>query len=266
MTGCGNYRHEQHWLKILCCSCCFYFVSLLIHVFSCLSPLAPFLFRFIQYITLSLNLSHPHLYLFVHYYRSIFTRSVSAPIIAHPLIFTTLLSAHLLIVSRFGLPTRGSLPNGHPPLHLVVLVFFFLQPFVYRSPALIIAHRTRVVNPQLATRRTLLTAFRFNHAPPQPAHHCPLSVYPPLLSSSSLVGPLPCSSSTLPHINTNIHPSKQTPSCIHHVHCTFTAFSNSSFFIHCHPASLWGYPTQSRSHSPFKPPHLHPQYSFHAHP
>ena len=85
----------------------------------CLSPLAPFIFRFIQYITLSLNLSHPHLYLFVQYYRSIFTRSVSVPIIAHPLIFTTLLSAHLLIVSRFGLPERGSLPNGDPPLHLV---------------------------------------------------------------------------------------------------------------------------------------------------
>ena len=228
----------------------------------CLSPLAPVLFRFIQYITLSLNLSHPHLYLFVQYYRSIFTRSVSAPIITHPLIFTTLLSEQLLIVSRFGLPARGSLPNGHPPLHLVV----FLQPFVYHSPALIIAHHTRVVNPQLATLRILLTALRFNHAPPQPAHHCPLSVYPPLLSSSSHVGPLPCSSSTLPHINTNIHPSKQTPSCIQYIHCMLTAFSNSSFFIHRHSASLWGYPTQSRSQPPCKPPHLHPQYSLHAHP
>ena len=89
--------------------------------FVCLSPLATFLFRVIQYITLSLKLSHPHLYLFVQYCRSIFNRSVSAPVIAHPLNFTTLLSAHLLIVSRFGLPARGSLPNGHPPRHLVVL-------------------------------------------------------------------------------------------------------------------------------------------------
>ena len=159
----------------------------------CLSPLSSLLFRFIQYITLSLNLSPPHLYLFVQYYRFIFTRSVSAPIIAYPLIFTTLLSAHLLIVSRFGLPARVSLPNGHPPLQLVVFDFCcFLQPFVYRSSALIIAHRTSVVNPQLATRRTLITALRFNHAPPQPALHYPLSVYPPLLFSSSLVGPLPC--------------------------------------------------------------------------
>ena len=101
-----------------------------------------------------------------------------------------------------------------------------------------------VVNSQLATRRTLLTALRFNHAPPQPAHQSSLSVYPPLLSSSSLVGPLPCSFSNLPQINTNIHPSKQTRSCMHHIHCTFTAFSNS-LFIHRHPASLWGYPTQS---------------------
>ena len=103
------------------------------------------------------------------------------------------------------------------------------------TPALIIAHRplssfagpyhrsrTRVDNPQLATRRTLLIALQFNHAPPQPAHHSPLSVYPPLHSSSSLVGLLPCSFSSLPRINTNIHPSKQTPSCIHDIHCTFT--------------------------------------------
>ena len=41
---------------------------------------------------------------------------------------------------------------------------------------------------------------------------------------------MPCSSSTLPHINTNIHPSKQTPSCIHNFYCTLTALTNSSFF------------------------------------
>ena len=35
-----------------------------------------------------------------------------------PLFVITLLSAHLLIVSRFGLPANGSLPNGRPPLHL----------------------------------------------------------------------------------------------------------------------------------------------------
>ena len=130
--------HITIQLNILCCSCCFYFVFLLIHVFSLLISTSAVLFRFIQYITLSLNLSLPDLNLFVQYYRSIFTRSVSAPTIAHPLIFTTLLSAHLLNVSRFGLPARGSLPNGHPPLHLVV----FLQPFfiVHRPLSSLIIH------------------------------------------------------------------------------------------------------------------------------
>ena len=64
----------------------------------------------------------------------------------------------------------------------------------------------------------------------------------------------------------NIHTSKQTSFCIHNFHGTFTALTNSSFFTHRHTASLWGYPTQSRSHPPCKPPHLHPQYSLHAHP
>ena len=71
---------------------------------------------------------------------------------------------------------------------------------------------------------------------------------------------------TLPHINTNIHPSKQTPSSIHNFHCTFTALTNSSFFTHSHSASLWGYPTQSRSQPPCEPSYLHPQCSLHAHP
>ena len=106
----------------------------------------------------------------------------------------------------------------------------------------------------------------FNHAPSQPSHHSTLSIDPSLLPFSSLVGPLPCSSSNLPHINTNIHPSKQTPSCIHNFHCTFTELTNSSFFTHRPTASLWGYPSQFRSHPPCKPPHLHPQYSLHAHP
>ena len=101
------------------------------------------------------------------------------------------------------------------------------QPLVvYRSPALIITHRTRVVNPQLAARCSYQLHFGFNHAPPKPSHHSHLSVDPPLLPSRSLVGPLPCSFSTLPHINTNIHPSKQTPSCIHNFYCTFTALTN----------------------------------------
>ena len=97
-------------------------------------------------------------------------------------------------------------------------------------------------------------------APPQPSHHSPLSVDPSLLPSSSLVSPLPCSSSTLPHVNTNIHSSKQTPSCIHNFHCTFTELTNSSFFTHRHTAYLWGCPTQSRSHPPCNTPHLHPQH------
>ena len=120
---------------------------------------------------------------------------------------------------------------------------------------------------QLATGYTALlsTALWVQPCPPQPSHHFPLSVDPPLLPSRSLVGPLPCSSSTLPHINTNIHPSKHTPSCIHNVYCTFTAPTNSSFFTHLHTASLWGYPTQSRAHPPCKPPHLHSQHSLHAH-
>ena len=57
---------------------------------------------------------------------------------------------------------------------------------------------------------------------------------------------------------TSTHPSKETPSCIHNLHCTFTALTNSSFNTHRHTASLWGYPTQFRSHPPCKPPHLHP--------
>ena len=102
----------------------------------------------------------------------------------------------------------------------------------------------------------------------QPCHTTTFSSFSSvcLLSSSSLVGPLPCSSSTLPHINTNIHPSKQTPSCIHNFHCMFRALNNSSYFTHRYTTSLWGYPTQSRSHPPCKPPHLHPQHSLHAHP
>ena len=63
-------------------------------------------------------------------------------------------------------------------------------------------------------------------------------------------GPLPCSFSTIPHINTNIHPSKQTPSCIHNFHCTFTTLTNSSFITHRHTAYLWGYPTKSMSTHP----------------
>ena len=116
--------------------------------------------------------------------------------------------------------------------------------------------------PQLATRRSYQLHFWLNHGSPQPSHHSPLSIDPPLLSSSSLS----CSSSTQPHINTNIHPSNQTPSCIHNFHCTFTSPTNLSFFNNRHTASLWGYPTQPMSHPPFKPSHLHPQHSLHAHP
>ena len=164
--------------------------------------------------------------------------------------------------------------SAHPPTKTLIILAFHLktlrQPFVvYRSSTLIIAHRTRVINPQLASRRSYQLRSGFNHAPPQPSHHSSLSVdppvEPPLLPSSSLVGPLPCSSSTQPHINTNIHPSKQTPFCVHNFHCTFTELTNSSFFTHHHTASLWGNPTQSRSHPPCKPHHLHPQYSLHAH-
>ena len=123
----------------------FLFCLLLIHVFSLFISTSAVLFRFIQYITLSLNLSPPHLYLFLQYYRSIFTRSVCAPIIAHPLFFTTLLSEHLLIVSRFCLPARGSLPNGHPPLQLVVL--FYNPLFIFTGPY----HRSSYTCSQPAT-------------------------------------------------------------------------------------------------------------------
>ena len=68
-----------------------------------------------------------------------------------------------------------------------------------------------------------------------------LSTHLSSLPVRSIVSPLPCSSSTLPHINTNIYPSKQTPFCIHNFHCTFTSLANSSFFTHRHTATLWGY-------------------------
>ena len=117
--------------------------------------------------------------------------------------------------------------SAHHPTKTSIILTFHLttiwQPFVgYRTPAFIIPHRTRVVNPQVAARRSYQLHFWFNHAPTQPSHHSPLSVHQPLLTSRSLVGPLPCSSSTLPHINTNIPSSKQTPSCIHNFHCTST--------------------------------------------
>ena len=92
--------------------------------------------------------------------------------------------------------------------------------------------------PQLATQRSYQLYSGFNHFPPQPSHHSPLSIDPSLFPFSSRVGPLPCSSSTLPHIYTNIHPFKQTPSCINNFHCTFTELTNSSFFTHRHTASL----------------------------
>ena len=62
------------------------------------------------------------------------------------------------------------------------------QPFVvYRSPALIIAHRTRVVNPQLTTRRSHQLHFGFTHA-----HHNLLIM---LLSLSTHLSSLPVRSS-----------------------------------------------------------------------
>ena len=104
----------------------------------------------------------------------------------------------------------------------------------------------------------LLTALKFNHAPPQPSHHSPLSFDPFLFPALSHVSPLLCSSSTLPHLDTNIHPSKQTSSCLYNFHSTLTARTYSSFFSHRYTPSLCGYPTQPRSHLPLKPPHLHP--------
>ena len=84
----------------------------------CLSPLAPFLFRFIQHITLSQSLPSSFVpfcailsVYFLPFRIGTYYRSSSD--------FHHLVSAHLLIVSRFGLPARGSLPNGHSLLHLV---------------------------------------------------------------------------------------------------------------------------------------------------
>ena len=96
---------------------------------------------------------------------------------------------------------------------------------VYRSTALIIAHRTRVINPATGCTALSSTSLWVQPCPPQPSHHSPLYVDPPLLPSSSLVGPQPFSSPTLPHINTNIHPSTQTATRIHNFHCTLTALT-----------------------------------------
>ena len=118
----------------------------------------------------------------------------------------------------------------------------------------------------LATRCPYQLHFGFNHASPEPSHHSPLSVDPSLLPSRSHVDQLPCSSSNLSHINTNIHSSKQTPSCIHNFHGTLTVLTNSSFFTHCYTAFLWEHPIQPRSHASRKPPHLYPQFPLYAHP
>ena len=107
---------SSYMLNILCCGCCFYFISLLIHVFSSLSPPAPFLFSSIYDITLSLNLSHPQLYL-VQYYRFIFTRSISAHIIAHLSVFHHLIMCTSAYCELFQFTRKGSLTNGRPPLH-----------------------------------------------------------------------------------------------------------------------------------------------------
>ena len=98
------------------------------------------------------------------------------------------------------------------------------------------------------------------------SHHSPLSADPSLLPSRLHVSPVPCLSLTLPHINTSIHPSKQTPSCIHNFHRTLTVLTNSSFFTHHYTASLWGHSTQPRSYPPLKSLHLRPQYPLLAHP
>ena len=55
----------------------------------------------------------------------------------------------------------------------------------------------------------------------------------PFLLSRSHVCRLPCSSSTLPQLNTNLYLSKQTPSCLHYFHSKLTTINNSSFYSHC---------------------------------
>ena len=124
--------------------------------------------------------------------------------------------------------------NNSPTKTFIILAFHLAtiwQPFVVYLCCLSFTgphYRSSYTcsQPQLAIQRSNQLHSGFNHAPLQPSHHSPLSIDPSLLPSSSLVGPLPCSSSTLPHINTNIHPSKQTPSCIHNFHCTFTELTN----------------------------------------
>ena len=111
--------------------------------------------------------------------------------------------------------------SAHPPTKTFIILAFHLTTF--DNPLLFIVHRpllSLIVHVQ-STRNWLHGAL-INYTlgstmpPSQPSHHSPLSVDPPLLPSSSLIGPLPCSSSTLPHINkqTYIHLNKLPPAYI----------------------------------------------------
>ena len=88
-----------------------------------------------------------------------------------------------------------------------------------------------------------------------------LSSFPVRSSAHLLARPQPYLTSTQAYLHLN-----KLPPAYQNFHCTFTALTNSSFFTQRHTASLRGYPTQSRSHPPCKPPRLHPQHSLHAHP